>query len=76
MTDVTTALRAAAGTMPDGSSTLINVKWMRQAAGDIERLRAALGNLLNCIDGQHEPEHLERCKVDAKRALAISSTLA
>jgi hypothetical protein len=33
----------------------------------------ALGNLLNCVDGIHEPEWLDRCKREALDALAIRS---
>ena len=37
-------------------------------------LLAALSSLLNCVDGQHEPDQLDRCKQRAREALAAATT--
>jgi hypothetical protein len=37
---------------------------------DDSALVEALSNLLNCVDGQHDYEWLQRCKDEAKAALA------
>ena len=33
-------------------------------------LLTALDNILNCVDGVHDPDWLDRCKVDALAAIA------
>ncbi len=40
----------------------------------IANLRDALSSLLNCVDGQHEPDQLDRCKQRAREALAAATT--
>ncbi len=45
-----------------------------QATDTIASLRDALSSLLNCVDGQHEPDQLDHCKQRAREALVAATT--